>query len=257
MKSKKVYITLIIILIVFFLLMYFLIGKDSIEKSKQNLVILTSEDTAFSYSNNTWENIRDVGDRFNWQKFSIYFNQEYKGNNYIWHDDKWYVFDDEKQAINDTGNLLAIKTNYHVEIAKFSTVLNTNSLYVDEVLKEHGIEPTLDFTVNTITEVDLDNDGRDEDIYIVSNMFPIDFEPDLLFAYVFMVKDNKIYMIYESSMEADYYSGCQPYINSIIDVDNDNNYEILLSCSPYSTQKNTDILYKLDKDKFKILISNE
>ena len=47
------------------------------------------------------------------------------------------------------------------------------------------------------------------------------------------------------------------FIQSILDADNDNNYEILLSCNEYSNSSQTDILYKydLEKDEFKILVS--
>ncbi len=257
MKSKKIYIFLIIILIVFFLLMYFLIGKNSIEKQNQTLTILTGEDTIFEYSNNQWKQEKEHIDDYNWSKFSIYLNDKYIGKNYVWHDDKWYIFDENKNAINYTDKFLGINSNFQVKVKEFNSIDNTNKNIVQEVLKSNNLPVDSNLTLNSITSIDLDNDNKEEAIYIISNTFPEDSEPKTIFSYVFMVDDNNIYYIYKYNEKVDYYSGCRPYLNSLLDIDNDNKYEILLSCSPYSTQNPINYLYKLSDNEFKLLISNE
>ena len=72
-----------------------------------------------------------------------------------------------------------------------------------------------------------------------------------------MVKNNEIYPIYTDIAKNNSYNGCKPYLSAVLDVDNDNTYELVVSCGRYSVQKPVDMLYKLTDNGFKILISNQ
>ena len=104
---------------------------------------------------------------------------------------------------------------------------------------------------------DFDNDGKDEDFYVISNVFPLDFEPEMSFSIVFMVKDNNIYYIYNDVSKNNFTNGCKPFFTSFLDADNDGTYEFILSCGRYSISEQIDMLYKYSDDEFKILISNQ
>ena len=74
---------------------------------------------------------------------------------------------------------------------------------------------------------------------------------------MFFVKNNNITYIYnESSIDADSYSGCKPYISNIFDIDDDKKYEIAMACSQYSDGQVNYKIYKYDKGKFNLLVSN-
>ncbi len=259
MKNNKRYIVLLIILVVFFVLMYTLIGKDSIENRKKEATILVGDGTTWEYSNNRWVNLKLESsiEKYNWKKFKVFLDNEYKDDYLVWHDDKWYLFDDNKVAQNYTENFLGINSNYDIKTKSFEVKDIENYNYVEDVFNKNDITSSTELTVNTHTEVDLDNDGQVEDIYIVSNVFPIDFEPSQVFSFVFVVKNNKIYNLYKSIEKYEGTNGTKPYINSIIDVDDDGDYEILLTCAKYSTEQPINILYKFIDNDFKILISNQ
>ena len=254
MKSNKVIIVLIVLLIIFAFLFYWFIGKDRMERRSYDLTMVTEGDATFHYYGTTWEKKYDIED-FNWKKMDVFLDGEYKGKYYIWHDDKWYIFDDNKEAINYTENFLAIKTNFEVKAKSFETENNTDNDEVYNMLQKNSISPNAELTVNTKSVVDMDGDSKEEEIYIVSNTFPMDSNPDYTFSIVFMKKDGNIYEIYKHTTE-NMYDGVRPYINTIIDTNNDGIYEILLSTSEYSTQKMGHILFEWDGSKFQKIIEN-
>lgn len=256
-KNNKVYIFLIILLIVFFFLMYFLVGKKEIEKENEELTILLGDNTVWKYKSKIWSNIKSDLDYYNWKKFQIFLDGEYKDEYYVWHNDKWYLFDKNKEAINYTENLLALNSNFDVNVKSFESkeILDENKIF--NYLTSKNISLSAELTVKTQTQLDIDNDGIEESIYILSNAFPMDTVPDTIFAYVYMEKDGNTYDIFSYEVENDSNNGVKPYINSVLDVDNDGNYEIIVSCAEYSVEKTTNYLFKFDKNAFKKVISDE
>lgn len=239
--------------------MYIFIGKDSIEEAKKEATVLVGDGTTWEYSNNRWVNLKLESsiEKYNWKKFKVFLDNEYKNDFLVWHDDKWYLFDDNKQAQNYTENFLGINANYEIKTKAFEVKDIEDYKYVEDVFNKNQIPSSTELTVNSYIEVDLDNDGENEEIYLVSNVFPLDFEPDKVFSFVFIVKNNKIYNLYNTIEKYEGTNGTKPFINSIIDIDNDNEYEILLTCAKYSTEQPINILYKFVDNDFKILISNQ
>ena len=72
-----------------------------------------------------------------------------------------------------------------------------------------------------------------------------------------MVKNNEIYPMYSSVETNQAVNGCKPYLSAVLDIDNDNTSELVVSCGRYSTYKPIDMLYKFTNEGFKILISNQ
>ncbi len=259
MKKKKRYIILLIILIIYGIGMYYWLGKDNLQKEKTEITLLVGENTIWKYSAKKWRNTENPTSvkKINWQKFSIYVDNEKLGNYYVWHDDKWYLFTEKKEAISYEGTLLGIQSNRKIKVKPFTEEEILDYTYVNQVLKENGITNSGQFTINTQTKVDIDNDGTEEEFYIISNVFALDFTPDTIFSIVFMVKEGKIYTLYNDIDKNRGENGCKPYIKSFLDVDQDNQEEIILSCGRYSIQETVDMLYKLENNQFKILISNQ
>ena len=128
----------------------------------------------------------------------------------------------------------------------------------DKVLEEKGFSLSSNFTVLNKIDFDYDEDGQEEEFYVMSNVFPIDFIPDYLFSIVFMVKNGEIYYIYDDVSKNTGYNGCKPYFTSFLDTNNDGKYEFILSCGRYSNAHKNNMLYQFNDelDSFKILISN-
>lgn len=254
--EKKKYIILIGILILFFLVMFLLFGRDSLRKERQKLTIIVGDNTVWSYHNKKWSNVSSY-DELNWNKYIVYYNNEKKGNYYLWHDDKWYVFDNNKSALSFNGELLAYQSNEDLSITAFSVedVLDDTSIF--QVLEEKDISSNNQFTSKYQVSFDIDGDGINEIFYVVSNAFAHSFNPDTIFSIVYMVKDNLIYPIYENISSNQGLNGCKPYFQSFLDVDQDNKYEFILSCGYYSNSRRSDMLYRLTDEGFKIIVSNQ
>ena len=114
------------------------------------------------------------------------------------------------------------------------------------------------FTSIYKVSVDYDTDGEDEDFYIISNVFPSDFEPETSFAIAFMVKNNQIYYLYNDvSKYTGSLNGCKPYYHSFIDTNYDDIYEVIVSCGRYGADDQVDMLFSWEEESFKLLISNQ
>ena len=258
MKKKKRYVVILVILAIYLLAMFLLFG-NYIKKGKYETTIIIGQNTIWNYSDRKWINITSNStiQELNWTKYNIYLDNKYTGEYYLWYDDKWYLFDDNKNAIKKDGNLLAFRSNYDIKVHNFSTSEIKDYSYVKKVLSDNNLDINSKFTVNNQITLDIDNDGTEETIYIISNVFAIDFYSDTIFSIVFMVKDGKIHTIYQDIDKNYSTNGCKPYINTIFDIDADNKFEIVLSCGRYSINKPIDMLYQLTNEGFKILISNQ
>lgn len=255
MKSNKIYIILIAIILIFFVVMFLVFGLDELRKEEYDSTIIVGNDTVWTYKNKSWSNNTSYNS-INWKKYDVYLNNEKNGNYYLWYSDKWYAFDDKKEAVLLDGDLLAIKSNYDISVYDFQDSDIDDYSYAYKMLEKNKISTNSLYTVNKKIELDFDNDGNEETFYIISNAFPMDFNPSKIFSIVFMVKNDKIYPIYTNISENKGFNGCRPYFSGFIDVDNNSDYEFVLSCSQYSVKGISRMLYDFDGDKFKILISN-
>lgn len=258
MRKKRTYIIILLILVAFFIIMFYLFGLDDYKESKNTATLILSDNTVWSYKNRRWANISNFSDvqKLNWKKYHVFTEQEKIGDYYLWYDDKWYVFDNNKNAIQLEGDLFAYKANYDISISGFEMEeISDNDRYVSSILEEHNIK--LDkFTSHFKIPFDFDNDGVVEEFYVISNVFALDFQPETVFSIVFMVKNDQIYSIYEDISPNYSLNGCKPYFQNFLDVNHDSSYEFILSCGYYSDTNRADMLYQFVNNKFKILISN-
>ena len=254
MKSNKVIIVLITLLLIFAFLFYWLVGRDRVVRNNYTLTMITESDATWYCYGGSWEKKYNIND-YDWKKMDVFIDGQYSGKYYITHDDQWYLYDDNKEAVEKNGNFLAIESNFEVTAINFTMDEIEDNEYVVEELENHGLSTGSQLTVNNQTKIDIDSDGVEETIYVISNTFPLDFDTDFTFSYVFMEKDGQLYEIY--SNEADnMYDAVRPYINAIIDTNNDKTYEILISTSEYSTQGQNHILYEWKNNQFQKIIEN-
>lgn len=258
MKKKARYIVILVILAVYFLLMYFLIGRDNLKKETLESKILVGKNTVWELKNKKWSNITNASDRkkLNWQEFQVYIANKSAGSYYLWHDDKWYLFDKEKNAINYSGSILAIQSNYDIDVQEFESTEISDFTYPNQVLVQNGLNTTQEYTVKSVVSYDIDNDNIQESFYSISNAFS-GGTAEKVFSMVFMVKNEQIISLYNSVDTNTGTNGCKPYINTILDANNDGKNEIILTCGNYSIEEPIQMLYHLDKNEFKILVSNQ
>lgn len=258
MSKNKTYIILIAIIFIFFIIMFALFGVDNIRKERYETTLIVGDNTIWTYQKKKWFNFSNSNstEDFDWKKYKVFSNNEKVGDYLLWHSDKWYAFDNKKNAVNIDGNLFAYRSNHKISIYKFTEKSIDDYTVVNEVLKNNDLEVTNNFTSSYMVSFDYDGDGEEEDFYLVTNVFPTGFNPDKIFALVFMVDGEEIYPIY-TDIGNKGYDGCKPYFNTFLDLDNDKNYEFILSCSKYSVSGSIDMLYKFVDKEFKIVISSE
>lgn len=258
-KGKLKYVIIILVLIIYGTVMYFAFGVDETRERKATTTLLVGNSAVWNYSSRDWMRVNTPSllSGLNWQKFNIYINNKSIGQYLVWRDDKWYLFDDDKKAISYDGNFFAYQADFDMDILDFPTTNITDFTYVQQVLKEHNLDINPQYTLANVSSVDFDNDGVLEEFYAVSNVFATDSFPDKYFSFVFMVDNNQIYMLYEDVDVNEGVNGCKPNLYTIADVDNDKEYELILTCAPYSNQLPLTMLYEFNEGAFKIKISNQ
>lgn len=256
-KGKFKYIVLILLLIIYAIAMFLAFGVDEMKEREASTTIVVGSGVVWNYSSRSWLNYNtpELLNKVNWNKFNVYVDNEKLGNYYIWIDDKTYLFDDNREAVNYQGNLFAYSADYLIDIIPFSVENIEDYTYVNQVLDKYNITDR-QFTLANVSSIDFDQDGALEDFYIVSNVFAMDFFPDKYFSYVFMVDDEKIYMLYEDSDTNTGVNGCKPALYTVGDFDYDKDNELILSCNKYSNQTPVFMLYEFQNDAFRIEISN-
>lgn len=259
MRDKKTYIVLLVILGTFFVVMFLVFGVSNIKQSKYDTTLIVGDNTVWTYHDRKWLNLttQTSVSKLNWQEYMVYLNNEKFGKYYLWHDDKWYAFDEKKNAVVMDGNLLAYRANFKINILNFEEEKIVDRKYVDDVLNENNLSLSSQFTSFYKTSVDFDNDGVDEEFFVISNAFPLEFNPEKIFSIVFMVKNETVYYLYNDISDNKEFNGCKPYFTAFLDTNNDDINEIILSCGRYSTNGTVDMLYKFEEDSFKIAISNQ
>ena len=195
MKSRKIYIVLITILFVFFIVMFLLFGVKNIKQNRYSSTIIVGENTAWIYDRMKWTNVKsDISkQKLSWREYNVFSNGKSIGKYNLWHDDKWYVFDSDKKAIDIEGKLLAYNANYNIDVLSIEEKEVENSYYIEKVFRENDISLSSNYTSLSMIEFDFDKDGNIEEFYLVTNAFPMDFNPETIFSIVFMVKNDNIY----------------------------------------------------------------
>lgn len=256
---KKIYVFLIVLVLGFGVVMFLLYGVDSIKREKYETALVVGDNTTWIYQKNKWMRVEDNEKyaELNWQKYHIFEGNKNIGSYNLWHDDIWYIFDDDKNAIMTNDVWYAYKSNYDIEVTDFIKEDLTNDEYVNAVLSEKGLPLENDYTTAYKTSVDIDRDGIEENFYVISNVFSMGKHPNRIFSFVFMVKNEQIYYLYDDVRDYKAYAGCVPNIVTFIDADDDKVDELIVSCDQYSNLGRIDMLYNFDGEEFKILISNQ
>lgn len=259
MASKKTYLLLILFIIVFGVVMFVLFGVPNVRKENIEATLVVGDNTTWALKKQKWifKGSNSSMEQLNWQVFHVYEDNQYKGDFYLWHDDKWYAFDQNKSAINISGKFFAYDSNVEMKVYDFQESTIDDYTYVNQLLQENGISLSSKFTISYKVSFDFDGDSILEDFYAVSNALPIDFEPETTFSLAFMVKDESIYPLYTDISSANSYSGCKPYYHSFVDTDSDGVSEVILSCGQFSATDQVDMLFQFIDGDFKLLISNQ
>lgn len=254
--KKELYFKVIGVIVILSVLFFLIFGLNLIKKSKESSTLIVGNST-FKYQQNRWSVLdTTVKKENNWRLFNTYVDNEHFGKYYVYSDgDEWYLFEKDKTAINYEGELLAFDNDKY-KVLTYEQNEITDFTDIEKVLVENNILFNPTYTSSYYIDLDIDNDKEMERLYVISNLFPIDpISDNIFFSIVFLKKNDKIIKLYEQK-EDDSFSGCKASVSSIIDLNHDNKYELILKCTYYSTNGVDYSLYNFNKDNFHKLVSS-
>ncbi len=253
-KIEGKYKIVIVILVLYVGLMVVLFGP-SIFRGKTKSYLLIGSSAKWQFKDNKWKDITsNEVDLYAWKDFDIFINRKKLGNYLVtYSEDQWYLFQKDRTPVNYEGDFLGIRSNQPYQVADFEKVdlEDSDMVYIEKVLEDHGLDKTQNYTDSYKVKMDLDHDEEDETIYTITNMFPDDFAPATLFNFVFVEDHGKIQMV-DEMMDAftNLYNQCKINLQHIIDVDGNGKYELILNCSYYSVQGTCTSMYEKQGSKY-------
>lgn len=259
MKVKKKYLIFFAILFFYLIITFFLFRKQILNDYFISEYIVIDPSTAWKYKDGKWQDI-DSFNEINMHSFHTYVNQDKMGIYNIVYNNKFYLFDKNKKSVRYNGSLFAYNGNMKIDVIQFkSEDLDTSDTQViDKVIKENQVKF---FDLNKMSgnkiKVDIDHDGTLEKIYTMYNVFSNTAKEESIYAFVFILKEDKIHYLYKKKAKSDtmYETMCTPYMQNIIDINKDNNYEFIVGCEYFNNLGTCNLLYDSQKNKFKVLKS--
>ena len=255
-KTTKVSIIIIVIIAICTLVVLALSNRNGVvfKSSKNEGYVIVGQHAMFSYHNNKFYNVpfgSKVMNELDWHEFTVLEDYKVKGNYLLHYDEKWYLFTKDKTAVNyENDNIIALTANYnmHYEYKEASEIVDNE--YVNKVADEKGVLVE-DLTANEEVHMDIDSDNKPETFYLISTALPVMPSDNKEYSIVFMVKDKKIYPIYDNLGKEMLNFSCKPKIEGFIDLNGNNNYEVILSCSTISPLEQRVIIYEMVSKKGK------
>lgn len=244
---KKIIVILLIVIayVMIALGMEYYVGND--------IYLLIGKSVRFHYSNGNWVN--DV-DKQSYNKFQIYNINDYKkiGTHDIKYSNGWYAKVGGKYSLVDGVLMFKGKGNLNFLPYEVNGKLNPNE--VKSILSKNGL-PTKNYNGYYI-EVDIDNDGKKEKIYSLRNYYNgMYIDSDIYYSLIVIVDEHDVTkIILDKSVKQ---LGWTNEISYIVDVDNDNKYEILVGKSDIELDNDNIKLemYGLKDGKYVKLVGTE
>ena len=260
-KVSIVIICIMLSIIIIVLLLYFLgiLGK---EKPSANIIV--DNKVMFKYTKKKWELVEKKDySKYNWNKVDVYEEGEKKGRLSLFSNDgKWYLFEEkngERTPIKVVGDSIYLGGRIDTKFINFEkTQVNSEDIkYIRKVLDYYKVdrEEQNNYTYRYKVEYDFDNDGKKEELFVVSNMFS-DKPIENTYSFIFINNDGKTKMLYNKIYKGNMnMGGCYAYLYGIIQVEKTKVPQIVTKCSYYSvTIDNEYGLYQFNRNNYELLL---
>lgn len=249
MKKKILVIILILLVITNGIILFF--------ENYYNQLLIIGGNTIVEYRNNKLLKIKKsnkINKRLNYKKYSVYNNGifedyyiDFKNGDY--NNISYTLYNNSDEETNITDSLLAYTNDLNINVQSVK-----NSYIMTDIDKKLLQKSLPGYNLNNIyfnkVTVDLDNDGLNEEIYIVNN-FDFVNVPDKTISYVFLKINNGDIIQIEKNESSDQNNVPAYRFSYSIDIDNDNEYEIVLS-KFYNESTESYNIYKYDSKLNKI-----
>lgn len=218
-----IFTVIIAVLLIIGSLIYNYYFKDDGAKSSNKYLILGNY-LILQKTNTSFKQIKELDDDVLKNEYTITDGKNNTNNVTIqFLNNQWHFFDKDYNEVS-MPDFKAATHNMSVKLANFNQEIIENPLNDEYLLNffEMNKIPNEQTYSGYITTYDLDKDGNEELIYTISNysLSATDYEQN---GFIFMVKDDQIINLNDND-------GKGPYtVMQILDLDNDNNYEIIIN----------------------------
>ena len=242
---------IIIISIVGLYLLLAIFGIDFID-GIFNKDIYIDNNVRWTYKNNQWTTKNyNRSAIIKLRNFKVYKPNtfEYFGKpNLKFQDNTWYI--KEKGKFNQYGNYLIAFRGNGIKLYDYKSEYEIKDKQViNSILKEVNINGYNELNLENKIVIDLDNDGREEVIYAISNAYSESIE-SIRFSVIAVYRNGK-YEIIKSLIDNE---NEVLDVFAIMDVDGDKKLEIIVVSEGFSDSGNTYALYALKNGKYNKLI---
>lgn len=252
MKKKYVKYIILVLILIAVCIGIFILYKHFYDESKTHLII--SPNTELECHSLNCKSI--TINSYTRSEFDVYIKNEFIGNyNLKRYDNKWYIYDYDYKFIEHGDNMIAIDKSSKAKVIEYTTseFNNDDDAILEDILKDNDITSNTK-TISQKIELDFDSDNQNEILYIASNIMAND-DSDKVYSFVYFKDDEDIEFVEKiiaskgSELSINRYT-----LNSIIDLNDDDKYEVVLSSNNIDDCHS---IYKLSFGKYKAIKSCE
>ena len=266
MKKKKAFkmtkgeMIFLVVLLIYAAFILIVLLPNYLKNKRKSLYLMTL-DYKIKYEKGKWQKITNSDD-YKLLESDIYLNGDYFGKYRILISNRFTLSDEDDNVVPYSGYIFAKAGTMKGKFINYSydeDITSDDDNNIKTALKKLNIGEEAFFNIHEKINIDVNNDGREEKIYVVSNFadstdsyggieMPVANSSGKNFSLVVMSYNNKVIIIDKSiSNEAvfDVFA-----LNNIIDINEDNKLELVYSRgSRYTDTEDCYTLYNLTKTK--------
>lgn len=248
MENKKKIIIIISIMLIYLVVMVIIYGIDKVKNKFYHLDLLIGPNTYLQYENGKWKDEIENKNQMLGKKYKIYQNSDYLYSGVLQYtDNKWYAFDDNNKPLSLQQDFFAYKGNINIDVVQYHIMdMSENEiLEAEQILKDNGILFKPSYVKTSKITYDLNNDGKEESIYIISNTLGME-EQNLYFSLVY-VKINGNTNILVKHISEDMYDVPSVNVKQILDYNKDKKYELIIEKIYFDQIGTCHEIFKIEK----------
>jgi hypothetical protein len=244
-KKYQIYIVLMIIFIFISLLLVYEI--NIVEKKDNGYLLLPGNLVLYKEK----DNLEIYQKAISKNDVSVVTSSGIEKLTFTYQNNKITFYKDETEVDLDDELIYGYSSELELENISFNTQeLNDNEIEkIDSILKVNGIIGYESLNEAEKLTFDFDQDGVDEEIYFISNLFDETIY-DKVFSLVFTIQDNSVNYLLKQIEDVDNtYDLCIPTPSSILKI---GNYKLIIRCDYFSELGSKTYLFEKD-DTFKLI----
>ena len=252
---KKKYIILFSVVIIYLVITFiFLALTGNIDSIGKKYIVL-SPDMVLTYKN---DNLSLYIKKVKKKNIELYYNNEYMGSYKFSYKNNELQFTDKNKNIFEThdNQFFGYSKSLNIDIIPFETN-QMNDLEIEklnQIINTLGIDGYEILSISDKIGIDYNNDGTNENIYIVSNLF-LESINKKVFSLIYYLDDfnNPVFIYKKIDKVSNMYNLCVPSINNIVDLNKDSNYEMFIECNYFDNIGTEYSIYKFENRSYNII----